>query len=194
MKLLIDPGHGLPADPGATGNGLVESELVLGLALQLREVLAATGWPIDLHLTRAEDNRVRKLELSERGRIERAFGADLVLSIHANTNAAPEVGGLMSYYFPGSKVGQEVADVIDAASPMALRKKGPCLAATREDWPRVRNVLQSFQAPAVLVEVGFLSHAEDARHLADPRIQRELVAALLTGIARSITLLEPKTA
>lgn len=78
--VVIDAGHG-GHDPGASGQGFREKDLVLGLATALRDKLVADGG-VRVALTRSDD---RFLMLGERFAIARALGADLFLSIHADS-------------------------------------------------------------------------------------------------------------
>lgn len=78
--VVIDAGHG-GRDPGASGAGVKESDVVLGLALALREQLLEQGG-IRVALTREDD---RFLVLQERPEIARRLGADLFVSLHADS-------------------------------------------------------------------------------------------------------------
>jgi N-acetylmuramoyl-L-alanine amidase len=78
--VVIDAGHG-GHDPGAAGQGYREKDLVLGLATALRDELVNEGG-IRVALTREDD---RFLVLGERFAIARELGADLFLSIHADS-------------------------------------------------------------------------------------------------------------
>ncbi|HEY8603141.1 N-acetylmuramoyl-L-alanine amidase family protein [Tsuneonella suprasediminis] len=78
--IVIDAGHG-GHDPGASGNGIEEKNLTLGLAKALRDEIVKEGG-IRVALTRSDD---RYLVLAERFGIARALGADLFLSIHADS-------------------------------------------------------------------------------------------------------------
>ncbi|WEK46910.1 MAG: N-acetylmuramoyl-L-alanine amidase [Candidatus Andeanibacterium colombiense] len=78
--VVIDAGHG-GHDPGANGGGIEEKRLVLGLALALRDRLLLQGG-IRVALTRSDDSF---LVLQERAEIARRLGADLFLSIHADS-------------------------------------------------------------------------------------------------------------
>lgn len=78
--VVIDPGHG-GRDPGASGAGVVEKDVVLGLAKALRAELLERGG-IRVALTREDD---RLIVLQERPEIARRLGADLFLSIHADS-------------------------------------------------------------------------------------------------------------
>jgi len=83
--VVIDAGHG-GHDPGASGQGYREKDLVLGLATALRDQLVKEGG-IRVALTRSDD---RFLVLGERFAIARSLGANLFLSIHADS--AGDVG------------------------------------------------------------------------------------------------------
>lgn len=85
--VVIDPGHG-GKDPGASGFDFKEKDVVLGLAKALRDQLVAEGG-IRVALTREDD---RFLVLGERPEIARRMGADLFISIHADS--AGEVEGV----------------------------------------------------------------------------------------------------
>ena len=78
--VVIDAGHG-GHDPGAVGLGIREKTLTLGLAQVLRDELLREGG-VRVALTRSDDSF---LVLEERAEIARLLGADLFLSIHADS-------------------------------------------------------------------------------------------------------------
>ena len=78
--VVIDAGHG-GHDPGAGREPLVEKVLTLGLASALRDELLKGGG-IRVAMTRDDD---RFLLLPERSGLARRLGADLFLSIHADS-------------------------------------------------------------------------------------------------------------
>lgn len=104
--VVIDPGHG-GRDPGASGagQGTRESDLTLLIARELRTRLAERG-RVRIALTRDGDHT---LTLDDRASIARRLGADLFLSIHADSAANPEATGATAYSL------SEVASDKDAA-------------------------------------------------------------------------------
>lgn len=102
--IVIDPGHG-GHDPGASGAGLREKNLVLALARNLRDVLVASGG-VRVALTRDDD---RFLALAERVEIARALGADLFLSIHADSAGEQEAVEGASIYVLSDEASSEAA-------------------------------------------------------------------------------------
>ena len=89
VVVALDPGHG-GEDPGATGpNGLHEKDVVLAIALQLRERINAVPG-MRAMLTRDADFFV---PLHDRVRKARRVQADLFVSIHADAFLTPEARG-----------------------------------------------------------------------------------------------------
>jgi N-acetylmuramoyl-L-alanine amidase len=78
--VVIDAGHGGP-DPGTVSESYREKSIVLGLARALRDRLLEEGG-IRVALTRDDDSFI---VLGERAEIARQLGADLFLSIHADS-------------------------------------------------------------------------------------------------------------
>jgi N-acetylmuramoyl-L-alanine amidase len=91
--IVIDAGHG-GHDPGASGDIFREKDVVLSLALALRDQLLKQGG-VRVALTREDD---RFLALEERSQIARALHADLFLSIHADSaGQEADIGGASVY-------------------------------------------------------------------------------------------------
>lgn len=91
--VVIDPGHG-GIDPGAVVASIAEKSVVLAFGLGLKEQLEAGG-RYRVTMTRDDD---RFVPLGERVKIARAAGADLFISIHADSlTQAQEVRGATVY-------------------------------------------------------------------------------------------------
>ena len=91
--VVIDAGHG-GHDPGASAQGYVEKNLVLGLARALRDELEEKGIA-RVALTREDDTYLLH---GERYRIAQRLGADLFLSLHADSaGSSGEVAGASIY-------------------------------------------------------------------------------------------------
>ncbi len=95
--VVIDAGHG-GHDPGAVGGDseqpIREKDVVLGIALKLREQLLDQGG-IRVALTREGDTF---LSLSERPAIARRLEADLFVSIHADSAGEEDTAAGASIY------------------------------------------------------------------------------------------------
>lgn len=91
--IVIDAGHG-GVDPGAIGaNGIKEKNVTLGIAQELKRQLENSG-QYKVHLTRDDDTFIK---LQERVAIARRKGADLFVSLHADSIDKPGVSGTSIY-------------------------------------------------------------------------------------------------
>jgi N-acetylmuramoyl-L-alanine amidase len=116
-RIVIDPGHG-GHDPGATGKGATEAEVVLDVALRLQKLLEKVPG-VEVILTRRTDEFV---PLQERTAIANREGADLFLSIHANASANDQARGVETYFlnFANNLSAGAVAARENAASGQAM--------------------------------------------------------------------------
>jgi N-acetylmuramoyl-L-alanine amidase len=94
-RIVIDPGHGGHDTGALSASGVIEKELVLDIGLRLRALLKKNLNDIDIIMTREGD---RFIALEERTAIANARGADLFISIHANSSENAEASGVETYY------------------------------------------------------------------------------------------------
>ena len=90
--VVIDPGHG-GRDPGASGGSSFEKNVTLATALALKARLEATG-RYQVVMTRSTDVYI---PLDERVQIARRAGADLFLSLHADSGPSASIHGASIY-------------------------------------------------------------------------------------------------
>lgn len=173
LVVMIDPGHG-GKDPGAIGlNGLREKDVILPISQQVAALLQQQG--IQVILTRTSDYFV---ELAPRVDMAKQAQADLFVSIHANAVARrPDVNGLETYYYSS---GQHLAQTIHNSilQSLDIRDRGVRKAGF--------YVLRNNPMPAVLVEVGFVTGAQDQPRLATPEYQNQMAQAIARGILQYI--------
>ena len=101
---MIDPGHG-GLDSGTNGvNGLMEKDLVLAEGLKLARELKSRGYTV--HMTRDNDTFI---PLRQRVSIARSYKADLMISLHADSNPDPGVNGLSIYTLNDGRSDREAA-------------------------------------------------------------------------------------
>jgi N-acetylmuramoyl-L-alanine amidase len=119
-KIVIDPGHG-GHDTGTIGpNGLQEKDLVLDVSLRLGKLLEQRlGAPVVY--TRRDDTFI---PLEDRTAIANQEGADLFVSVHANSSHDPDARGVETYYlnFSSSPDALEVAARENAVSEKSIHE------------------------------------------------------------------------
>ncbi|MBK7477428.1 MAG: N-acetylmuramoyl-L-alanine amidase [Haliscomenobacter sp.] len=171
IKVSIEAGHG-GSNTGAEGlSGLLEKDVNLDVALRLEKICREAGMevlqvrPTDTYMTLEQ----------KRTMVERS-DADLHVSIHANSGGGGylRVGGVSTYYHnPHSE---------DFARTMygELLKLG--LAEFGVVGSFNYHVTRMSSRPAILVEMAFLSHAEDEEKLASPAFRQRMAEQIFAGI------------
>ena len=153
-KVFIDPGHG-GTDPGASGNGLYEKEVVLSIAKKVGNILISKGF--DVEFSRSTDTYV---SLSDRAAQANAWDADLFVSIHCNSATSSSANGTECYTSPTSNtstksLSKNMASAL--ASKLALTNRGHKEANFA--------VLRLSNMPSILIETAFINNANDANKL-----------------------------
>jgi N-acetylmuramoyl-L-alanine amidase len=118
-RIVVDAGHG-GHDPGSIGRGgLQEKDLVLDVALGLASLLR-NELKAEVVMTRDSDVFI---PLEERTAIANAKGADLFLSIHANSSRSSRARGIETYFlnFAKDPHAEEVAARENAISAATLK-------------------------------------------------------------------------
>jgi N-acetylmuramoyl-L-alanine amidase len=186
--IVLDAGHG-GADGGAVSReGVIEKDLNLAIVLYLRDYLQQAGALV--HLTREGDydlalpetkgySRRKTEDLLQRADRARKQQADLAISIHMNSIPSPRWSGAQTFYSTKNEEGKRLASVIQAelrdmlGNTQRIAKKADTI-----------YLLKTLDMPTALVEVGFLSHPEEASLLADEEYQRKVAASIYRGVLR----------
>jgi N-acetylmuramoyl-L-alanine amidase len=203
--VVIDPGHQAegdyslePVGPGSSEQkakvssgtagvvtGTPESELVLAVALKLRESLESHG--IQVIMTRtAQDVNISN---SRRAQIANDAGADLFVRIHADGNDDAAVNGIHVLY-PASIAGW-TDDIAVASKRAATLAQQELIAATgaKDRGIDARSDMTGFNwsdVPVILPEIGFMTNAAEDRLLATSAYQDKIVDALTRAILTSL--------
>ncbi|MFC6490211.1 N-acetylmuramoyl-L-alanine amidase [Nitratireductor sp. GCM10026969] len=133
FTVAIDAGHG-GIDSGARGaGGTQEKTITLAFALELKNKMEETG-RYNVVMTRESDVFLR---LDERVRIARENGADLLLSIHADSIRIKDFGGATVYTL------SDKASDPEAAATAARENLSDSLAglAEKDDQDEVTDIL-----------------------------------------------------
>lgn len=205
-RIAIDPGHG-GADGGAQGpTGHLEKAIALELARQLALSLESR---YEVILTRSDDYR---LAPRQRSAIANQAKADLFISIHTGAGFLHGANGKMVYFFSplkdGAKMPPEAVDAkdqqrwdraqarykdasISLASALTenLKKLDTASGCKMQGAPLV--VLEGTDMPAVLIEVGHITHPATEKNLRSPQGLRHLVRAIEQGVDKYIELSKP---
>lgn len=190
--VVLDAGHG-GKDQGTRGRrGTLEKKVIMDIARRVARKLQDSQ--VAVQMTRTDDTY---LSLSERCQKAQKYGADVFVSIHANSTADSAAFGLESFVMTSPGCAGTITSRPDPRSYTGNRRepanmllgyyvqKGvlSCTGGFDRGVKRARfEVLRNMNCASVLVECGFLSNAREESMLNDPRY-REAVA---NGIARGI--------
>jgi N-acetylmuramoyl-L-alanine amidase len=195
--IVLDPGHG-GNDRGTRGHIGIEKTLVFDLVQRVKDQLDAAGFRV--WLTRTSD---RTLTLDDRTDYAAAKRADLFISIHLNSGGNAE--GIETYCLtPAGAVSTATPFRSWQASRDQETETGNCndeqnvwfahciqkslLRATGVYDRGVRRarfaVLREAPCPAVLIEAGFLSSADEEKKLLAADYRDRLAKAIVEGILK----------
>lgn len=177
VPLLIDAAHG-PDDPGFTSvDGVAEHEVTWALANRLHGRLGALGArPV---LSRGPATTPTS---SQRARQANREDVDVIMSIHCNglEGSTSACGVSASYFGSQASTSEHGRLLADLAVQRISDATGTPNCRTH---PSTAALLRESRAVAVVVEVGFLTHPEEGRRLADPAYQGTLVACLTDALS-----------
>lgn len=172
QRIVIDAGHG-NQDPGTVGNGLQEKNIVLDVAQRVERLLQNDG--ADVLMTRSSDTF---LSLEERAKFANNNVADIFVSIHANAATNTSANGTETYWNK-TNAAQESRELATKIQERLIQKLGTNDRGVREAG---FYVIKHTKMPSVLVEIGFVSNAEEAKKLADSGFRQQAAEAIYEGI------------
>jgi N-acetylmuramoyl-L-alanine amidase len=180
-RIVIDPGHGGP-DRGRTYGDVTEADLVWDLARRLEGQMVATG--MEALLTRGLDNCPAE---AERAQFANDTGADLFLSLHIDANHSPLAQGVACFHFgTGNGTSSTVGEALAGFIQRELAARTGMLDCRTH--PKTWEGLRMTRAPAVRIEIGYLTNAHDRAKLTDPTF-RDLVAERILIAVKRLYLL-----
>lgn len=177
--IVLDPGHG-GDDPGTIGVGpTTEAENVLAIAWELRNMLEKAG--AEVIMTRYRDSTSaaaasggQNEQLAARVATANRGSGQIYVSLHNDWNDNATVRGTSVHFYKP----QDLALAESLQQSLVGQLKTVDLGVKRSNFYVLRNT----NIPAALVEIGFLSNAQEAALLARPSYRLEVARGLLAGI------------
>ena len=188
--VYLDAGHG-GYDPGASYFGISEKSLTLAIQSRVKAKLESEGYQVVT--TRTSDTYV---DLTDRSRAVNASESDIFVSIHINASGSSAAQGIETYYYqPYAEYPSRINATYHAnptrlsmSDTLANAIQSSLINATGAQNQGVKRqtfaVLRETTAPAVLLELGFLSNPQEAARLNTSAYQETLANAIVAGIKR----------
>ncbi|MDN5035269.1 N-acetylmuramoyl-L-alanine amidase [Streptococcus sp. SS4] len=186
--VYLDAGHG-GYDPGASYFGISEKSLTLAIQSRVKAKLESEGYQVVT--TRTSDTYV---DLTDRSRAANASESDIFVSIHINASGSSAAQGIETYYYqPYAEYPSRINATYHAnptrlsmSDTLANAIQSSLINATGAQNQGVKHqtfaVLRETTAPAVLLELGFLSNPQEAARLNTSAYQETLANAIVAGI------------
>lgn len=197
--LILDAGHG-GTDTGVRGSGLIEKDVTLELAIQMKRLLRRKT-DMRVELLRDAD---RAITDDRRAELANKMNGDLLISLHCNGWFDHDAAGF-EVLFVGSQAMLRTTggsnDATDfrpwnsAQLPFAGRSEifANMLQIELGNQVRIPNrgardsdldFLKGIAMPAVLVELGFLTNPSEADALSDPAFTESIATAIAAAVER----------
>ena len=173
-RIVIDAGHG-GNDTGAIKNKIYEKDLTLEIAQRVRDILKARGLK-KVFMTRDID---KTLSLSDRVDFANNKNADIYVSIHINASVKTEINGIETHYY--TENGYNVAKIMHKELMENVK------AEDRGLFKSKFYVINHTEAPAVLLELGFISNDQERNALTSTKRQEDSANAIAEGIINYLT-------
>ena len=182
--IIVDAGHG-GIDGGSVGiSGTTERVINLEYAKTLKRYLEDYGFHVILTrenldgLASPNSENVKKSDMLKRKEIIEKNNADLVVSIHMNSFPLESCRGAQVFYNPNSEISMILASSIQDVFIKNLPKARA--AADKGDY----YLLNCTNVPAVIVECGFISNAEEEKLLLTEEYREKVCYSILCGIIK----------
>ena len=166
--VVIDAGHG-GSDCGAIRNNINEKDITLDVSKRVQKLLEKKGYVVEM--TRTDDTYV---SLQDRVDISEIFNPDIFVSIHVNSSNSETPTGLETHYYKDNSL--TLAKHIHASMLNNIKSKDRGLFKSKF------YVINHTTAPAILVEIGFISNPNERAQLVTESRKNATAKAIAEGI------------
>lgn len=184
---VLDAGHGGEDGGALSAAGDKESDINLSITLRLDALLRLLGKntvltrdaDVSVYTDGAETLRQKKSsDLRNRVALVNAIPGAILVSVHQNSlPGVPSVRGAQAFYNA-----VEPGDALARSVQSALNQSVNSGDKAEKQIDKTIYLMKNVTCPAILVECGFLSNADEAARLQTPEHQKKLVAAIAAGI------------
>ena len=173
-KIYIHVGHG-GEDSGAVGSRFKEKDITLTVAKILRDNLKSNGFEVDM--SRVTD--VKNVNAPEKAN---NFKADVVISLHCNSYSDESARGVETYVYKFGGEAEKIANIINPKVAGAIKTLNR--GVKKENFEIIRETV----APAILIEMGFLTNPDEEKKLSNSQYQTNIAMGITSGLLQYFDL------
>ena len=166
--IVLDPGHG-GSDHGAIRGDINEKDITLDVSKRVRKLLEEKGY--EVFMTREIDET---LSLQERVEISENLIPDIFVSIHVNSSNSDAPNGLETHYYKENS--------LTLAKTVHASLLNHVTANNRGLFKSKFYVINHTTAPAILLEIGFMSNPIERVQLITDIRKQATAKAIAEGI------------
>lgn len=176
--VVIDAGHG-GSDYGAIRNNFNEKDINLDVAKRVEAILLSKG--VSVEMVRSKDEAV---SLQDRVLFSNNKSADVFVSVHVNASTKPEITGIETHYYRSESM--DLAQSVHAQLASNIKSKDRGLFRSKF------YVINHTKAPAILVEIGFISNEDERNELLGNHRKQQTAKAIAEGILDYLSGMDKK--
>ncbi len=166
--IVIDAGHG-GTDVGAIRGEITEKAITLDVSRRVKEILEKKGYKVQM--TRDTDKTV---SLQDRVAFSEEKHPDIFISIHVNSSEKPEITGIETHYYRQESL--SLAQTVHASLASNIKTNNRGLFKSKF------YVINHTTAPAILVEIGFISNSSERAELISDKRKQATAKAIAEGV------------
>ncbi len=184
--VVIDAGHGA-GRPGAIVSGVYEKDIDLAIVKELKALFDESqdvkDGKLGVFYTRLDDSDP---DFADRSGLPNDLGANLFVSIHSNSypQSASVHGTTVLYDETEDASGnssKHLAKILLDKTTAAAGSNNMGLIAGSDIY-----IIRTSEAPAALVEIGFMTNPEELRDLDSPAYQKKCARGIYDGIMQAL--------
>lgn len=175
-RITVNAGHGMKnsgvLDPGAIGAGGLKEYIQADQVGQiLKGLFINAGWQVQY---------LQDGDLWDVSESSDKWGADYFISIHCNAVADRSANGIETYYQAAGGMAEKIAKAVqtELVAATGLRNRGA----------KIKNlhVTRETNAPAILVEAGFVSNLTEEKLMNQDSFDRKVAESIFKGFMKAI--------
>ena len=179
--IYLDPGHG-GKDPGAMYGGIMEKDINLEITKKLQNKLLKMGAIVyttrdgDYDLSAINTSNHKRSDLSRRSNLINKSKCDIFLSIHLNAEDTNTWRGAQVFYNNSNQKNKVIAGI--------FQKKFKDNLNSSRNYKKANDLYlqKRIKQPGVLLEIGFLSNANERYLLKQDNYQYKIADTIISAL------------
>lgn len=186
--VIVDAGHGGFDGGASASDGTVEKDINLNIAQKVSAILRLNGYNVIMTRdsdTGTEDDssaaiaKRKKSDLTNRLQLMRDNTDAIFVSVHLNKFTTSSANGAQVFYTKNYKQAYDLANCVQSSIKKHIQPENMRVVKQGTDST---YLLKNAAVPAIIIECGFLSNADELEKLKNDDYQSQMAIAICAGI------------